>query len=517
MGNGPPGKRLRLALEDATSIPPPVSGEPIATSAAAAVPYDVTEKGYLIYQPAPTEKSRLSEQIMKLWAQHPNLQGLDDATGEEMEVKGEDSTKIEPESGAEASTTETPAPEGALPGCPIALRSVGDMRQYLHEQLFHAHSEIGVALDVVNVLLAGLKPATSIVAPANDPLAVLNANKGGSNAAGGVPSPPIPLPANSISYTYTNQTKTEPPVLIYKTKLGLGAKCKQLKTASEILLARAEALESVIHEEHSFWEQALALRHKNWIIQTRRTESGQPHAGGSGRSSFYVLYGYRTVGSTYGDQGVADLLRIHQGTKATSSDDQAAQEKATEVRLRFDRRAARYLRVALVDTRTGAILGTSRDTPHHGSPAVSDLAHQHAQLLVAQRGLFDAELYQRLLREAKALRINDSLAEAHEVVSLPWPGRQLGDITGDETAQQQHWALTFELVKDDPGTDGAAPPPPPSDRELNRLGLIGNPNFTKVALDLALCRQYRFNRHRAVERNRLALRGQLRSEQINLS
>ncbi|RKP33541.1 subunit 17 of mediator complex-domain-containing protein [Dimargaris cristalligena] len=298
----PPEKKLRLALEDATAVPQPTSDKPLPTSAAAAVPYDVTEKGFLVYKPPLSTTDRLNEQVFKLWSQNPNLRGLPDTTdasSSEPSIadpeKTPDTSRQKAEEGVGNSVKDDD--DDSNPSTETQ-RSISEMQQHLHEQLFHAHSEVGVAFDVVNQLLAYLKPAAAAIttgattngsSKTSDPLAVLAANKAAAAAAA---SQPLPLPANAISFTYINPSKPDTSAQILKAKLGLAAKRSQLKAASQILSQHATSLETVINEEHSFWKQALELRQKNWIIQSRKLDEGKIGGRDNIRSTFHVLYGY---------------------------------------------------------------------------------------------------------------------------------------------------------------------------------------------------------------------------------
>ncbi|KAJ1982209.1 hypothetical protein H4R35_000380 [Dimargaris xerosporica] len=585
---GPPAeKKIRLALEDATALPPPSVDKPNPASAAAAIPYDVTDDGYLAYKPAQTARDRLAEQIHQLWIQYPGLQGLGSAT------------TLEPPSpnSVEGATTAPTAEAGASAESTIQPpKSVADIRQHLHEQLWHAQSEIGVAIDVVNLLLASVKPADSSggsATVANDPLSLITAgnstgltattNSGATNAAtatsanstaaaGGATSsatgaagmngrprdPPLPLPANSISYTYTSQPRPDLGTQVHQVKLALGAKRKHLHAASQILASHAHKLEAVIASEQQFWIQALALRQKHWLLQARH-QRATGGGGGSGntlgvhkpdgslnRSTFHVVYGYEATGTVFRERGVADLLRDHNATVVPST---AAISKmpagdghepkqlpapgtdTSGLQLRLPRKQRLALEVALVDRRTQKRLAQSRlwtirspsshlettQTTVNNTPA-----ELHTQLLAAQYDLFESELFAHVLREAKAFGLNDGLSEAQQIVRIPlsFIDQQLLNASSSvsSVAHTGNFDLTIQLVeKKQPSTDMSPTLEYSWARDAGGHGLVTHPDFLKLILELAFCRQLKFAKTRQADKQRLEFRSDLRFDRVNLA
>ncbi|KAJ1973994.1 hypothetical protein H4R34_004887 [Dimargaris verticillata] len=579
---GPPAeKKIRLALEDATALPPPNADRPNPASAAAAIPYDVTEDGYLAYKPAQTARDRLAERVHQLWIQYPGLQGLNSATASVPSCNAVEGTTATPTTDAGVS------PENATQ----RPKSVADIRQYLHEQLWHAQSEIGVAIDVVNLLLASVKPADSGNGPvtaANDPLSLITAgsnagtttitNTGATNAtaatslastasvaAAGGPNnpatgPPLPLPANSISYTYTNQPKPDLVTQIHQVKLALGAKRKHLHTASQILSLHARKLETVIASEQQFWIQALALRQKHWLLQARHQRTA---GGGSGntsgahrpdgsldRSTFYVVYGYEAAGTVFRERGLADLLRSHNATSASSiaaSGESLADDgheskhppttgaDTSALQLRLPRKQQLALELTLVDRRTHKRLAKSRLWTIRSSPSSSTLPIMeptrstpnntptalHTQLLAAQYGLFESELFTHVLREAKSFGLNDGLSEAQQIVRIPlsFVGQQLlnSSVLASTVARTGDLDLTIQMVEQKPSISEVSALEHSWARDAGGHGLVTHPDFMKLMLELAFCRQLKFAKTRQADKQRLEFRSDLRFGRVNLA
>ncbi|KAJ1966564.1 hypothetical protein IWQ62_002389 [Dispira parvispora] len=502
---GPPAeKKIRLALENATAIPPPeLNGTATTTSATGAVPFDVTETGHLVYKPPLTSRDSLTEQIHKLWAQHPNLKGLDDISDNQS-----NDADIAPTPGPRSTSEEL----GSTEADTQATKSLPELRSYLYDKLFHAKSEVEVAMDLVNVLLAGLKPPTT--GTGNDPLAILGATSQTKTVGSGqgTSAPPLRLPANTIHYTYTHPTKPEPAAQIRKVKLALGAKRKHLKAAASIFNSNATSMAAVIEEEHQFWEQALQLRQKNWIIRPRHVD-GVPGDGQAGQSSFSVVYGYQHVGSTFTDPGVAELVR-RPAKKDTAG---------TSTEFVFYHPRQRRLEISLVDSVTRRVVAQS--LPDVGT-RTSPSPDQHQQLLKAQQAIFDEQLFQLVMREAKVFQTTNSAAEAHQIVSIPWPTvtRSPTNVTTngvDEDSQHPGQLLLEMRLQDttnpETGNRDTHSPAQPTTSYAGITGLYQNPEFIRLVLELRLCRQFYFVKTRPIVQHREGFRSEVRFEQISFA
>ncbi|KAJ1653739.1 hypothetical protein IWQ61_006194 [Dispira simplex] len=507
--DAPAEKKIRLALENATAIPPPtLNGTVTTTSATGAVPFDVTETEHLVYKPFLTSRDYLTEQIHKLWAQHPNLQGLDDTLNNKT-----DGTDITPAPG-QRSTSEG---LGDTNADTQVTKSLPELRHYLHQTLRAAKSEVEVAMDLVNILLAGLKPPTT--GTSNDPLALLGATTQ-SKTAGfgqGALAPPLRLPANTINYTYSHPTKPELATQIRKVKLALGAKRKHLKVAASIFTSNATSMAAVIEEEHQFWEQALQLRQRNWIIRPRHVD-GVPSGGQIGQSSFSVVYGYQHVGSTFTGPGIAELVRgpSKKGTGETS-------QPVSSTEFVFYQPRQRHLEIALVDSVTRRVI--ARSLPDVAT-STSQSPDQHQQLLKAQQAVFDEQLFQMVRREAKVFRVTNSTAEAHQIVSIPWPAvpRSTTNLTTNDVDKdsQPPGQLLLEMrlrdaTKPETGDEDSDAPVQFTTSCPGITGLYQNPNFIKLVLELRLCRQFYFVKSRPIIRHSEEFRSEVRFEQISFA
>jgi hypothetical protein len=65
---------------------------------------------------------------------------------------------------------------------------------------------------------------------------------------------------------------------------------QQLNDASKFLLESAASLGTMVKSEQDFWDEALEMRRKSWLIQTGNAAQSLP--GASGERSFYVQYGF---------------------------------------------------------------------------------------------------------------------------------------------------------------------------------------------------------------------------------
>lgn len=171
---------------------------------------------------------------------------------------------------AQSTPTENALPSQSLPpGLDIAK-----LRESVINKLFHAKSEIDVALDVINILAAG--------------------NRGSSAAV-----KDLVLPAGSLTATYVTKPKQTTKAQLESVQLNLGLKRTKQKQASDFLKKSAAALKRLVEKEQVFWDEALDLRRNNWHMQ----------ANSNAGASFFVQYGYTEVGSDFKEQSVGELKR----------------------------------------------------------------------------------------------------------------------------------------------------------------------------------------------------------------
>jgi hypothetical protein len=68
---------------------------------------------------------------------------------------------------------------------------------------------------------------------------------------------------------------------------------QQLNDASKFLLEKAASLGSSVQAEQDFWDEALEMRRKCWLIQPGSAFQSYPGTSmASGERSFYVQYGF---------------------------------------------------------------------------------------------------------------------------------------------------------------------------------------------------------------------------------
>ncbi|ORX96335.1 hypothetical protein K493DRAFT_314575 [Basidiobolus meristosporus CBS 931.73] len=344
------------------------------------VPLDITERGEHIPQPENSLQERLTQQIHRVWEERRDFAQLD----EEDLVNG----KNEEDSPKEESTelNEQRGDKNVAPG-----QNFWEMRNALHSRLWHAQSEIAVALDVVHVLLSATRPAASLT-----------------------PNP-LPLQPNTLSYTYINKPRPTVRTQLENAKLHMGAKQKQLKNASSILLRGATTLENVLKEEHKFWDEALSLRQRNWIIQTQ----GNSKMGTAGKT-FYIKYGFDDAGSQFHEPGVAEIVRDFSTGDITN----------TRTKIALPHKVKRDLRVRFVNKAVnGSHEGDGDDiwsiTPTLTPDTEDALSDIYNELTLAQSTIFDSELYQQISKEARTIltgvrmmenEISVSVSDSHSLI-----------------------------------------------------------------------------------------------------
>lgn len=165
--------------------------------------------------------------------------------------------------------------ENALPSMTLPPGfDITKLRESVINKLFHAKSEIDVALDVINILAAG--------------------NRGSSAAV-----KDLVLPAGSLIATYVTKPKQTTKSQLESLQLNLGLKRKKQKQASDFLKKSASVLKNLVEKEQVFWDEALDLRRNNWQMQ----------ANSNAGASFFIQYGYSEVGSDFNEQSIGELKR----------------------------------------------------------------------------------------------------------------------------------------------------------------------------------------------------------------
>jgi hypothetical protein len=205
----------------------------------------------------------------------------------------------------------------------------------------HAQGEIGIALDVLNIIISSYQATGAGGAGSGGP-----GGAGPSGLAISAPQNALPAVLPPGSLKCGTVFKPMPPLAsqIASDKLSLGSKRHHLKNASNILMQGAQKLKQVMANEDQFWAEALKLRKNNWCIVSAKSSGGGGgyHGGRASASQLFVQYGFRDgkgqqifilsstyairkltclfypilVGSLFGDRAYAELVRNHSLTKA---------------------------------------------------------------------------------------------------------------------------------------------------------------------------------------------------------
>ncbi|OAD02892.1 hypothetical protein MUCCIDRAFT_162495 [Mucor lusitanicus CBS 277.49] len=333
-----------------------------------------------------SEKSLMAS--IKRRQQQPELEGDDDE--EEQQIHAENAL-----------------PTHALPpGFDIAK-----LRESVINKLFHAKSEIDVALDVINILAAG--------------------NRGSSSAA----VKDLVLPAGSLTATYVTKPKQTTKAQLESVQLNLGLKRKKQKQASEFLKKSAAALKRLVEKEQVFWDEALDLRRNNWHMQ----------ANSNAGASFFVQYGYTEVGSDFNEQSVGELKRSEDDSEQDLLQMSLPHGTCRKVAVRISQSHMGKLGLGGQNEFSEGILGIleggeeeeqqgayadqdeeKRGTCKQGKQGVhavkAAVGTMHSkiqnQLAEAHATVFDAELFSNILAEAQALNSNVRFPDDEIVINI---------------------------------------------------------------------------------------------------
>ncbi|KAF9172354.1 RNA polymerase II mediator complex subunit [Mortierella sp. AD011] len=263
--------------------------------------------------------------------------------------------------------------------------------QGIYVKLWHAQSEISLALDVLNIIISSYQSNSGI--------------SSGIGGAGGGPlttlpnAPPTALPPGSLKCEYVPRAPLSLSAQISNEKMALGGKKHQLRNAANILMQGAQKLKKVMADESQFWEGALRLRKNNWcIVSSKPGHHGNRLASGS---QLFVQYGFQDVGSLHGSRSYAELVR-------NQSD--SGKGKAKSMELNIPNKTGKIVIMSLVQ----------QGKPHtQESRDIKPKKYNtlHSQLLEAQNTLFDAELFHELMSEARSM--NNSVYIVDNEIFLP--------------------------------------------------------------------------------------------------
>ncbi|KAF9539129.1 RNA polymerase II mediator complex subunit [Mortierella hygrophila] len=350
------------------------------------LPFDITQKAEEIYLPDGDPSEKLKRKIKV----------ISDAAGDHYDRYTDNvASADEPAEGSALVTT------GGTDGFNVQDQPVGGVTattnarantpQQIYAKLWHAQSEIGIALDVLNIIISSFQMPSGAGGP-------------GSNFPSN--APPTALPPGSLKCEHVPK-----PILvsaqIQNEKLALGAKRQQLRNAADILMQGAQKLRGVMVDEDQFWAGALRLRKNNWcLVSGRSGQQGlQMHHGRQGTGSqLFVHYGFRDVGSLYGERAYAELVR-----NPSSRDDSSGTARSIE--LNIPNKTGKVLIMSLMQHGAVCIQGPKEAKGRKANTL-------HTQLLEAQDSLFDGELFHELVNEARTMTGSVSIVDNEILLSI---------------------------------------------------------------------------------------------------
>ncbi|KAG0269393.1 hypothetical protein DFQ27_003721 [Actinomortierella ambigua] len=430
MSSPPAEKRIRLNLERSSSR----------------LPHDVTEKAEEIYMREGDPAEKLTCKITKIWETAAGK--FDDFTEdlaakvaiqeqEEAADNNKDGKDQAQQDGAAAKkrkfkarkeTADADVAETRLVPRPGSTEAV-DIRKEIYGRLWHAQGEIRIALDVLNIIISsyqnpgvGTSAGAGGVGGVGGPAAAAAASAAAGGVTGGAAGPGGPmsnsaansqqiLPPGTLRCEHTSNTTVEASIQIQKEKMAIGGKRLQFKVARDILMQGAQKLQSVVSSEDHFWSSALRLRKNNWCIVSTNPGGG-PSGSGSlmhghhhrhvPGSQLYVHYGFRDVGSTFPEQAYAEVVRVPSSGKS---------RQLNSIEVSIPNQTGKAVSFSLV----------RQGTPHTHHPSIKSekralvLGNKpksiHAQLHDAQTSIFDAELFQEFINEARNLTYSVNIVD----------------------------------------------------------------------------------------------------------
>ncbi|RCH99308.1 RNA polymerase II mediator complex subunit [Rhizopus azygosporus] len=336
MTSRPEAKRIKLSLE------PFIDNKTV----------DITNTGHEILKTEVPLAEKTMQNVDRIWFERGEWKDITEQSLKESIAKGNERVeekKEQKESAEQQQLQLQQQQQGQMapPGMDIVK-----LRESVINKLFHAKSEIDVALDVINILLASHHAST-----AKD----------------------LVLPAGSLSATYVTKPKPTLKAELEAVQLNLGLKRKQQRQASEYLKKSASALKSIIEREHEFWDEALNVRRHNWIMYANTNQMN---------GSFLIQYGFAEAGSDFNEASLGELKRADDGIQLSVAHVQA-------------RRVAVRLRHA--DTLLGMTDDSKKEDEGYAEPEPKNIQDR---LVQANSTVFDAELFSNILAEAQTLNSN---------------------------------------------------------------------------------------------------------------
>ncbi|KAI7822344.1 subunit 17 of mediator complex-domain-containing protein [Gamsiella multidivaricata] len=370
------------------------------------LPFDITQKAEEIYLPDgdPSEKLKRKVKAIVEIAGDNYDQFTENIASADLKQQDDKSAALatEKDDAADGEKDAEPAPAivpatTAVAGPASAANTRVNPPQAIYAKLWHAQSEIGLALDVLNIIISSYQTTSGTVGGA------------GSGPISTLPNAPLTaLPPGSLKCEYVPKAPLPLSALISNEKMALGGKKHQLRNAADILMQGAQKLKKVMVDEGQFWEGALRLRKNNWCIVSAKTGSGQqPHLYHGNRlasgTQLFVHYGFRDVGSLYSERAYAELVRDQSSSETASG-------KAGSIKLHIPNKTRKMVVMSLVQQGEPHTQGSRASQPKNRDTL-------HTQLLSAQNALFDNELFQELINEARTM--NNSVSIVDNELFLP--------------------------------------------------------------------------------------------------
>ncbi|PHZ17525.1 uncharacterized protein RHIMIDRAFT_232952 [Rhizopus microsporus ATCC 52813] len=366
MTSGPEAKRIKLSLE------PFIDNKTV----------DITNTGHEILKTEVPLAEKTMQNVDRIWFERGEWKDITEQSLKESIAKGNERVEEKKEQKESAEQQQLQLQQQQQGQMAPSGMDIVKLRESVINKLFHAKSEIDVALDVINILLASHHAST-----AKD----------------------LVLPAGSLSATYVTKPKPTLKAELEAVQLNLGLKRKasmlfldaaQQRQASEYLKKSASALKSIIEREHEFWDEALNVRRHNWIMYANTNQMN---------GSFLIQYGFaegkimrfqienkrclpplflNIAGSDFNEASLGELKRADDGTQLSVAHVQA-------------RRVAVRLRHA------GTLLGMTDDSKEEDENyAEPEPKNIQDRLVQANSTVFDAELFSNILAEAQTLNSN---------------------------------------------------------------------------------------------------------------
>ncbi|KAI9030150.1 subunit 17 of mediator complex-domain-containing protein [Phycomyces nitens] len=375
--HAPSAKRIKLSLEPGIEQPA----------------VDITNSGHEIYKTEQSLPEKLMQNVDRIWMERGDWRDLSESDlKKSIESKDTEEDQIKThENESDPPTQPTAAP---TPGFDIVK-----LRESVLNKLFHAKSEIDVALDVINILATQSRPGAAVK--------------------------DLVLPPGSLTATYVSKPKTTLKAQLEAVQLTLGLKRKQQKTASAYLKASASNLRKLVENENSFWEEALDLRRNHWLMQANSSHSTLGNAGAG--PTYLVQYGFTDVGSDFNESSLGDLDRA-----STTDNEEGSAKMALSLPHSEPKKVVVYVSQRQMgslglnfDVFSEGILGMTTDPRSQSQKNSAGPFAFHSpsnkiqkQLLDAQATIFDAELFADILSEAQTFNSDIRMADDEMILTI---------------------------------------------------------------------------------------------------